>query len=269
MSGQSQIIKYNTNSFQTTASAAATILTRDIQYRGIATKNLIVREDTIRDGWSLVDAHYSNKIILISGWLISDTGDNLKTLVDNVKGYLRESEKNLDIETYGGSGVYRRWIATPQSFEVPEEHWHITQVPFTCEFNCQPFGTNTSTTSVDLNTGSAISSSPYNESPSITGTYKTKPTITVTVNSETTMTIFKWDNNTTGDWIQIEPSGGFTAADVLIINCEDEEVTLNGSSVDFTGVFPHFNPGSNSLTLTITAGAFNLDCSFTYYPTYL
>ena len=91
----SQDIKYNDNSFQTTASAAATILTRNIQYRGVAIKNLNIMEDTIRDGWKLIDDHYSNKIISISGWLISDTGANLKTLVDNVKEYLRLNEKNL------------------------------------------------------------------------------------------------------------------------------------------------------------------------------
>ena len=267
MSEQSQNIKYNTNSFQTTASASATILTRDIQYRGIAAKNLSIREDSIRDGWELVDTHYSNKTVLISGWLISDTGDNLKTLVDNVKGYLRESEKNLDIETYGGSGVYRRYTATPQNFEVQEEHWNITQVPFTCEFMCQPFNTTTSTTSVDLNSGGAISASPHSESVSITGTYKAKPTITVTVNSETDLTIFKWDNTTNSDWLQV--AAGFSAADSLVINCEDETVKLNGSSIDFTGVFPNLDAGNNNLTLTMTATAFNIDVSFIYYPTYL
>ncbi|HEC63655.1 MAG TPA: hypothetical protein ENI23_00010 [bacterium] len=263
----SQDIKYNNNSFQTTASASATILTRDIQYRGIAAKNLNIMEDTIRDGWKLVDEHYSNKTIHISGWLISDTGDNLKTLVDNVKGYLRETEKNLDIETYGGSGVYRRYVATPQNFEVQEEHWNITQVPFTCEFMCQPFNKETSTTTVDLNSGGAISGSPYNEAVVLTGNYKAKPIITITVNSETDFTVFKWDNTTNSDWLQVATA--FSAADVLVINCEIETVELNGTAIDFTGVFPNFDPGTNNLTLTMTAAAFNIDVSFTYYPTYL
>jgi len=264
-----QDIKYNNNSLQTSASPSATILTRDIQYQNLASKSLITREDTIRHGYELVDEHYTSRTITVSGWLISDTGSNLKTLVDTFKSYFNDSEGNLDIETYGGSTVYRRHIATLQNLEIPEEHWMVTQLPFTLTFMCQPFSMATSTTTVNLNSGNPITSSPYNEGISISGTYNTKPVITITVNSETSMTVLKLDNTTTGDWIQITPSGGFSAGDVLEIDCENETIELNSSSIDFTGVFPVFESGTNNLTLTITASAFNLDASIVYYPNYL
>ena len=264
----SQDIKYNTYSFQTTSSAAATILTRDIRYKSIADKTIMRREDTIRDGWDFIDEHYSQKIVTISGWLISDSAANLRTFVDNVKGYLRPQERNLDIETYGGSGRYIRYANTVvQSFRIEEEFWQISQVPYTCDFLCEPFGKATSTTSVNLNSGGAISASPYNENVSITGTYRAKPTITITVNSETDMTVLKWDNTTTGDWLQV--SASFNNSDVLVIDCENETVKLNGTYQDFTGVFPNFLDGTNSLTLTITATVFSISASFSYYPTYL
>jgi hypothetical protein len=262
-------LTYNSNSFQTTASAAATILTKDILFEDIPEKSLILKQDTIRDGFSVVDTVYTQKIITLRGWLISDTPTNLRTHIDNVKGYLNEDEKNLDIETYGGSGVYRRYVCSCQNFSVQSEHWMTTQVPYEATFLAKPFGTATTTTTIDLNSGNAITSSPYDEDISITGTYNTKPTIIITVASETSMTVLRLTNNTTGDWIQVTPSGEFSAADVLEIDCENETVELNGSAIDFTGVFPTFEDGSNSLTLTITASAFNLTADIVYSPTYL
>ena len=260
-------VTYNLNNFQTTDSASAQILTRDILFESIPNKSFSLSQDSIRDGFSVVDSLYTQKMITLRGWLISDTPANFRTHLDTVKGYIRPNEKNLDIETYGGSGEYRRYVCSCENFSVESEHWMTTQFPYEAIFLCQPEGTATSTTSVDLNSGGAISSSPYNEQVSITGTYKAKPTITITINSETDMTVFKWDNTTVGDWIQVATA--FSAADVLVINCEDETVKLNGSSIDFTGVFPHFEPGNNNLTLTVTATAFNMDVSFAYYPTYL
>jgi phage-related protein len=262
-------VSYNSNSFQTTASAAATILTKDILFEDIPEKSLLLKQDTIRDGFSVIDTRYSQKLITLRGWLISDTPTNLRTHIDNVKGYLNEDEKSLNIETYGGSGVYRRYICSCQDFSIPSEHWMTTQVPYEATFLAEPFGTATTTTTINLNSDGAITSSPYNENISIVGTYNTKPTITITVNSETSMTVLKLDNTTVGDWIQITPSGGFSASDILVIDCENETIELNGLAIDFTGVFPAFKAGTNSLTLTITASAFNLTGEIVYYPTYL
>ena len=116
-------IKYNNNSFQDVTTPASQILTSDIIYENLADKQLFLKEDSIRDGFDFFSANYSQKLITIKGWLISDTAANLRTHIDTVKGYLRPNDQNLDIETYGGSGVYRRWKATCQSIEIPEEHW--------------------------------------------------------------------------------------------------------------------------------------------------
>ena len=261
-------ILYNSYDLQTTADSANTILTKDIIEKKLPEKIINLKQDTIRDGFSVIDVQYTNKIITLSGWLISDTAANLRTLTDNFKNYLRPNEKNLDIETYGGSPAYRRYVCSCQSIDVPEEHWQTTQVPYAAEFLCNPFGKATSVTTVNLNSGSNITSTPYNESPSITGTYKCKPTITITVVSETDLTAIKFENTTNLDWIQVARS--FSAAEVLTINCESETVQVDGSNVDFTGVFPRFDPGTSVLSTTTTdSGAFAITISFTYYPTYL
>ena len=257
-------ISYNSYDLQTTTNTSSIIMSRDIVYRSLPQKNIILKQDTIRDSFDVVSVNYSQKIITVRGLLKSDSEANLRTLRDAFMSALNPNEKNLDID-YGSGTI--RYKASVESINVPEEFFHITTLPFEISFLCEPFGKATSTTSVNLNSGNAISASPYNESPSITGTYKAKPTITITINSETDMTVLKWDNVDTGDWIQV--STAFSASDVLVINCEDETVKLNGTDQDFTGVFPNFDSGSNSLTLTVTATAFNLNASFFYYPTYL
>lgn len=240
-----------------------TILTSNITYRHLSQKDIITREDTIRDSFDIVDVRYSRKIITVTGWLISNSMANLRTLRDNFMNNLRPSEGDLTIDYGSSTLVYK---ATIQSIDVPEEFWHITQLPFTITFLCEPFG---KAALLSPTAWTTIGTGATDKTPSITGTYKAKSTITITVVTETDMTIFKWDNVTTGDWIQVEPSGGFNNGDVIVINCENETVTLNGSNQDFTGVFPNFDPGINNITITNTATACNLTVSYTYYPTYL
>jgi len=261
-----QDIKYNNHSFQTIADPAATILTRDIRYKSIGEKTIIRKEDTIRDGWDFIDERYSHKIITISGWLISNSATNLRTLINNVKGYLKPPEKNLDIETYGGSGSYIRYEKTVvQSFRIEEEFWQVTQVPFTCEFFCSPFGKET--TSDTSNSWSNITSN-TTKTFSITGTYNAKPIITMTVNSETNMSKFKLTNTSTQDWIQVETA--FNGGDVLVLNSIDETVELNSTAQDFSGVFLDLCPEiSNNLKIEVTADAFDIDLAVEYWPTYL
>lgn len=263
-----QNLLYNGHSLQTSTDASATILTSNIVYNNFPEKTISLKQDSIRDGWSLEDVRYSQKVITINGWLISDSGANLKTLIDNFKNYLRPDEVNLDIETYPGSGTYTRWTATTRSIMVSEEHWQVTQKPFTVEFLCQPFGKSTSSTTIHLNSGSDITSSPYTEDISVSGTYNAKPVITFTISSETDLTVLKLENDTNDDWIQV--SASFSVSDVLEIDCDNETVKLNGTSQDFTGIFSRLKPGTNSLILTATdTGSFGYTVDVVYYPTYL
>jgi len=263
-----QNLKYNAYSLQDISVAASQRLTSNILYNQLAEKTINIQSDSIRDGWSLLDVKYTNKIIAVNGWLISDTAANLKTLIDTFKGSLRPNDKNLDIETYGGSGVYTRWKATVRNIQIPEEHWQISQKPFSVEFLCKPFATATSTTTINLNSGGNITTTPYNEDITISGSYNPKPVITITVVAETDLTAIKFENTVTQDWIQVARS--FTAAEVLVIDCDAETVKVDGVAVDFTGIFPEFNPSTNSIKITSTdSGAFQITCSIVYYLTYL
>lgn len=258
-----QDLKFHTHSLQRVISAEATILTENILYNDLPEKVLSIKSDTIRDGFDIVSEQYAQKVITINGWLISDTGEHLRELIDTFKGYLRPKEKALDIETSTGSGSYVRWVATVRAISIPETFHTITQKPFTAEFLCQPFGIGKKVTAEK--TGQKTS--PLEKEIINDGTYKSLPTITIHLVSGADIETIKFENDTE-DWIKVETTFGNNKD--LIINCEEETVTYEGENVDFTGVFPPINMGTKTVTVTVEASdGYEYDLTVVFNKRYL
>lgn len=241
-----------------------TYLTRDIKYRLLAEKTIDSQADPRRGGFSVVDTYYTQKSIEVSGWILASTDATLRTAIDNLKKALYPQEKNLDI-SYGGTTI--RYKATVKSLDIPEEHYSITQVPFTISFMSLPWGTNTSST-VDTK---SITSSPYSSTVDVGGSFGPFPIIrwTVVGTPTTQITVIKFSNSTTEDWIEV---AGLTLAangNYLEIDLENMTVKQDGTTKDFTGVFPSFDPGINSYVVTITGTGYTLSQTITYFQTYL
>jgi len=253
-------ITYNGRDLQT-----STYRTTNIVYRHLADRIVDLKTLPRRGGFNVLDTRYDRKIIRVTGYIISDSEANLRTARDDLLKDIAAGsvvEKNLDIG-YGGSTI--RYKATVQSINVPEEHYHITRLPFTITFLALPWGTATSTTTENWTNQTA---SLTDATIDITGTFSPLPTITFHVDSETDMTAVKFDNNTTNEWIQVSRS--FAAGEDLVIDCDAQTVQVDGTDVDFSGVFPSFDPGTNTFDLTVTdTGSFQYDLSISYYPTYL
>ena len=268
-------VKYNTHSFQTTSVKKSQIITRDIMFEHIADKTLMRKEDSIRNGFSILDDRYSHKIITLRGWLISDTPEHFREHIDTVKGYLRPNEKDLDIETYGGSPEWRRYIASCQSLTIESEHWMSTQSPYEATFLAQPFGKATDSTPITLGSNETKN---FEKTFTIAGSYRAKPTITFTMTLGDNLTTIKLENDTNDDWIQVTktalPDDVFKDDDQLIINCDNETVqVLRGgdyTNVDFTGIFPQLSTGSNTLDITLTkSNGVQITAKLLYFATYL
>jgi len=240
----------------------STYITRTITHRQIGERVLDTKPNLRRGSFDVVDTRFTRKIITITGWVKSDTAANLRIAIDTMKENIHGQEKNLDID-YGSGTI--RYKATVQSMDVPEEAWYISQVPFTIEFLCEPWGTTPTTSSQSyLNKTTATYSSTIN----MTGSMGPFPTLTVDIDSETDMTAIKFENTTSSDWIQISRS--FTVSESLVINCLNETVQVDGINVDFTGVFPEFITNTNSFLVTITdSGAFQYDLKISYNPHFL
>lgn len=223
--------------------------------RNLTRENLAYEQGTV-----VTNTQYGEKIFEVAGKITGTSQDNLEANVDTFKELMSRKGKNLDIG-YGGST--RRYIAYADDVKVDRDFYHLLHAPFSLKF-VVPKGVGINPSQV-TDTNLDITDASYNNTITIVGTAEPKPVITITVDSETDLTVLELTAN--GDKITI--TQGFTAADVLVIDCENKKVTLNGSEIAYDGIFPSFIIGSNSYTIDATSTAHQYDLSIAYYKTYL
>lgn len=218
------------------------------------------------NGESYISGWFGARRIKVTGAIVCSTAAALLTALDALQAALNSDGANLDIEY--GSGTRRYASAVVETQDIPKEGYHYSFVPFTLIFYVPDgVGKDTAATTV---TESGKTASPFTKALTLTGSADQLPVITLTFASATTATVLKVKNDTTGEEMVIGPSAAsFAASDVVEIDCENMTVKLNGVSKDYTGIFPRWLPGANTLRVTVTAVAFNLGYSFVYYPRYL
>jgi len=199
------------------------------------------------DGSSIPSINYPFKKVVIGGTIHGSDQADLDNRIDTFKGYFNGKDKNLDIAY--GSGT-RRYIATKNalSIERDQKNFYAT---FTVEFVCTvPFGVDTTTTDLWA-TKSNFTSATFTETPAVAGNAPFQlPVFTITIDALTG----------DGDYVQISNDNnnqeillyglGLEAGDVIIIDCVERTVTLNGTEVDYYGTFLELEPGANSITYT-------------------
>ena len=240
--------------------------TRIINDESSPANDLQILNYTLKHGAKTISNWAGIREITLSGTLIADTQANRDTFIDNFKQAMNATEKALIID-FGGST--RQYIATVQQpINMSSDFYHITSIPYELKFLCaDPFGYAPSATTI-LYAG--VTAATYNPSPSFSGTAEQIPTITIEVNSETDLTVIEVKNNTTtGDGVTVTPGAEFTAGDILIVNFETYKCTLNGTEIDYTGIFPPVDPGSNDIQFDFTSTAHDVDISVEYTARYL
>jgi len=213
-------------------------------------------------GEAIVSDWYDTRKIIVSGSVLGSTASDLQSKLDAMLKALGEPEANLDIE-YGAAT--RRYVATLERADIPKKSYNSKFVEFKLTFECSdPFGYATSASTLSE---AAITTSPNTWSETISGSAPPLPVITITLNSATDVTIIRFKNSTTDDEIIVGAT--YITGDELEIDTANKTVKLNGTEIDYIGVFPSFDVGSNSLRLEVTATAFNADVDIVYTPTYL
>ena len=239
-------LSFNTNSLQTYTPATGTgIITNSINHASIPDKVAAMYQLANANSSAIPFIDYPSKAITIAG-VIKGTGQaDLDDRIDNFKGIFNGKNKDLDIAY---SSTTRRYIATVNTLNISERNGALDFVNFTVEFICtQPFGTDT--TATEMFNVSAHTSAMYTTEPTIAGNAPTQlPIFTITINALTG----------DGDYMQISnDSNGqelllygydFEAGDVVIINCAERTVTLNGTLIDYAGVFIELEPGAQPIT---------------------
>ena len=234
------------------------------KHQPVPDREIMMERLSFRDGEVIISNYYRSKRIVVKGTIIGTSASDLQTKVDAFKEILSREAKNLDITPTSGSA--RRYVATCARHSLDQDYYNITFLPWEAEF-IVPLGYGKATSSTN-HSDNDITSSPRTSSVTITGSKGCKPIITMTITNETSMTVLKFENTTTSQYIEI--TRAFADAEVIAIDCELMTCKVDGTAVDFAGVFPNFNVGANSYKITVTdGGAFDVDLDIDYYPLYL
>lgn len=259
-------VSFNSNNLQTySATTRVGIIINLLEHTDIPEKVMELYAIADANGSSIPSVNYPSKRIPFAGAIKGSTQDDLDTRIDAFKGFFTGKDKNLDVD-YGGTT--RRYIATVNALSIKREQKALFAT-FTGEFICtKPFGVETSATVITstLNYTSATK----NLTPTIGGSAPYQyPIFTITLDALTG----------TGDYIQISNDNngqeillyglGLVAGDVIVIDCYARTVTVNGTLVDYAGVFLELEPGANSLTYTDGFTTRTVDIVANYYKRYL
>lgn len=188
------------------------------------------------DGAKFVNGEYGTKEIVVEGFIAASSRTNYETARDTLLKNLNQQEATL---RFAQAGANRDYTATVENIIFNDAGGGFAT--FSIKFVCSdPFGYDTSDTTA-LNASSNTSASSTKSFTAIGGGYKVLPTITVEVSaiSGGTGKYIKLTNPATGKYIQITRT--WAVNDTLVVNCKDKTVTVEGTAVDYTGVFPEWD----------------------------
>lgn len=236
-------ISFDGNSLQTYVRSTQTgVIVDDIDVLAIPQKVINMIALAHSNGSTIPFVNYPSRTITVTGTIVGSSSADLDSRIDTFKGYFNGVDKNLDIGY--GSGT-RRFTATANLLPLVRSN-NNRYATFTLTFVCtNPFGVNTSAT-VALN-ATARTAATYSDTYTWLGNSPYQlPVITLTltaVSSTGSQQMF-WGNSDTGQAITITRST-WAASDVVVIDCVNRTVTVNGIATDYIGAFPEFTNASH------------------------
>lgn len=253
-------ITFDSNDIQTD-----NIITSSIEHNSIPLKDAKLYSLAHANRSTIPYVSYPSRSVRVSGKIIDTTVAGLEARLDTFKAYFRGTDKNLDIDF---AGTTRRYIATANGVSI-DQPGGLQHADFDIQFICsEPFGRNITSTSAESSTGRTAST--YTDTHVFLGTAPYQlPIITIEYTAVTGgNNSLMFSNDATGQAILILGQT-FVADDIVVIDCENKSVTLNGVEIDSLGAFPEFEPGSRDFTYTdgFTTRTFNIDVD--YYPMWL
>lgn len=241
-------LTYNSNSLQTYDPATRTgINTKTIKHTDIPDSIAELYIKSSASDSTVPDQEYPSRTIALAGSIHGSSQADLDDRIDTFKGYFAQRNKNLDIAY--GSGT-RRYIVMKANSVGVERQDKALFATFAIELICKPFGFNTTPTDLwAAKTG--FTSATFTETPTVTGNAPYQlPIFTITLNSFTGDADYVQISNDNNNQEILLYGLGLLAGDVIVIDCEQRTVTVNGIEVDYYGTFLELEPGANSITYT-------------------
>lgn len=260
-------LSFNSNDLQTYSPATDTgIITNVIDHTDGPEMLMGLYGLADADGSSIPNINYPSKPVALAGVIKGSSQADLDNRIDTFKGYFIGKDKNLDI-TYGAGT--RRYVATagvPKIQRRPMSYIAMFQIPLTCT---TPFGIDTTSTALWA-TKNNYTSATFTETPTVGGNAPYQlPIFTITIDALTGA----------GDYVQISNDNnnqeimiygiGLQAGDVIVIDCVERIVTLNGVEINYYGTFLELAPGANSITYTDGFTTRTVDVAASYVKRWL
>jgi len=208
-----------------------------------------------KDGAKLISSNFEPKEITIGGMIKGTSVANLEANIDTFKQSTMVIGATLDLDYAGG---FRRYIVDCSQCTITRQNFNITYAPFELKYIASdpPFAEEIdsvggSITLNDLYSFHAMTSGNYGANLTLLGTSKPKPNIKFTLDKPTNLGNISFKNLATNTQMDIYTAWG--SGDVLDINTALETVKKNTQDVEYEGVFPEFNLGSNEIQINLTS----------------
>jgi len=199
------------------------------------------------DGSSIPSITSPSKPIALAGAIKGSSQADLDSRIDTFKGYFTGKNKNLDIAYGSGTRRYVATAGTPRVQRKPRSYIALFQVPIT---STTPYGLDTSSTALFATHNNSTVAS-FTETPTVLGNAPYQlPIFTITIDAVTGAGDYVMISNDNNNQEIMIYGMGLEAGDVIVIDCVERVVTLNGTEIDYSGTFLELEPGANSITYT-------------------
>lgn len=212
-------------------------------------------------GAVIISAERKEKRIEVLGQISGANLGDLDTKIDALMELLARKSKNLDLDYATGT---RRYLGCYcEGARITERHptlakWAVTVVV--------PAGVGQAT-SLTSEVNNNITSGSYAGSRSISGTESPRPNVKIKFDSNTGTNQIDFLVN--GNKITYSNGSSFSVNDEVIFDFDNQVVTLNGVTKDYSGVFPEWIIGTNNFTVTTNGSARQYDLTTEYYAMYV
>ena len=236
------------------------------QHINSAKRKIILGEIVRDDGSNLQDAFFKTKSIRITGVMKKSTNADFIAEIDLMKKFIA-GVKNKELKITE-NGIVRKYIATlanPETMFNKRETYNILWNEYTLIFDVfSSFATDENQTigSLFSQTSPAVTTDIVNS-----GTYKTRVQLLLNFSAVDTVSKINIKNNTNGEEIEITET--INAGDQVLIDGDNQVITINGVAIDFEGMPPSLDIGSNNFTITITSTSHSYDFTSKHFNFYL
>lgn len=241
-------LTFNTNNLQTFNRATQVgIITNVIDHTDGPDMLMGLYAMADADGSSIPAINYPSKPVALAGAIKGSSQADLDSRIDTFKGYFRGKDKNLDIAYGSGTRRYIATAGTPKIQRQQKSFIALFQVPITCT---NPFGLDTSASPL-FTTHTGNTAATFTELPTVGGNAPFQlPIFTITITAHTGAGDFVLISNDNNNQEIMLYGLGLANGDVIVIDCIQRIVTVNGVEVDYYGTFLELEPGANSITYT-------------------